>query len=285
MNVGSPHYMAPEQVRAPSNVDGRADIWSLGVVLYEVLTGHVPFEGSTLPELCQAVLSDPIPSLGGKVAPELAAIVERCLERDLTRRYANVDELERDLRALLPKRKVPTAVPAPVPVMTTPFPVERSISAAPPPRAPTRGQRVLVSLALTVGTAFATYWALQTGLVRLPETPPHPLLARFWPDAVVLPPPAELTGANAGAAPAPAPSLPEALPPAPPKAPVVAPPTATTPPAPSIKPVLKSTPPALERPTVVGRALAAAPNPPPGEPSELRENPARVPGSLPEIAE
>jgi serine/threonine-protein kinase len=290
MNVGSPHYMAPEQVRAPSGVDGRADIWSLGVVLYEVLTGHVPFEGSTLPELCQAVLSDPIPSLGEKVAPELAAIVHRCLERDLTRRYADVAEVERDLRALVTKRNVPSAA-APAPRMTTPFPIEKSVLHE-PTQAPGRGQRLLVSLALTVGTAFATYWALQTGLVRLPENPPHPLLARFWPDAVVLPPPAELEGANAASAPAP-PLLPRTIS----SAPVAVPPAPSgasetrgaepraTPPAPSAAPVPKSNPPARERPSVVGRALARAPSPPTTEARDLREIPAPVPGSLPEITQ
>jgi serine/threonine-protein kinase len=291
MNVGSPHYMAPEQVRSPSTVDGRADIWSLGVVMYEVLTGHVPFEGSTLPELCQAVLTDPIPSLGERVAPELAAIVHRCLERDLTKRYPNVDELERDLRALVPKRKDPPTVVTPA-TTVTPFPMEKSILPPPPPRTPGRGQRVLVSLALTVGTAFATYWALQTGLVRLPETAPHPLLARFWPEGVVLPPPAELGARTVAAPAAPPPVTPperSSAPPtiAPPKANATAPTEPgprVAPPAPSAKPTPKSNPP-RQRPSVVGRALAAAPEGTPSTPLELRENPTRVPGSLPEVAQ
>jgi serine/threonine protein kinase len=295
MNVGSPHYMAPEQVRSPSSVDGRADIWSLGVVMYEILTGHVPFEGSTLPELCQSVLSDPIPSLGERVSPALAAIVHRCLERDLTRRYADVDELERDLRALVPKRKAPATVAGPS-TMVTPFPMEKSILPDPPRRTPGRGQRVLVSLALTIGTAFATYWSLQTGLVRLPETAPHPLLARFWPEAAALPPPVELVDVKAAA---PAPPRPEVLRPriptaervAPPASSrghsqeTVAPPAATAPAAPSAKPVPKSNPPPRKPPTVVGRAFAAAPAEAPGAPLELRERPEGVPGSLPEITD
>jgi serine/threonine-protein kinase len=284
MNVGSPHYMAPEQVRSPSTVDGRADIWSLGVVMYEVLTGNVPFEGSTLPELCQSVLSDPIPSLGERVPPELAAIVHRCLERDLTRRYPDVETLERDLRALAPKRKVPATVVAPS-TMVTPFPVEKSISPAPPPRTPGRGQRVLVSLALTVGTAFATYWSLQSGLVRLPENAPHPVLARFWPEAVMLPLPAELVEVKPAASALPRTEV------SPPRAATaerrqetVAPSAAPAPPAPSGKTVPQSNPRPSKPPSVVGRAFASAPAEAPGAPLELREHP-RVPGSLPEITD
>lgn len=296
MNVGSPHYMSPEQVRSPSQVDGRADIWSLGVVLYEALTGHVPFEGSTLPELCQAVLTAPIPSLGSRVPPELAKIIHRCLERDLTRRYANVDELERDLRALTPKRPRPAAVIVP-PTIATPLPVEAPpLSAA----APRPAQRWLVSLALTVGAACATYWSLHVGLIRLPDEAPHPLLARFWPEGVALPPPAELavkSSAVAPAAPPPAPpsptpqlssSAPPQLAPATPSAPPSssgAPGPRLTPPAPSQKPVPKSNPP-RKRPSVSGSALAVIPQEAPDGSVELGDDPTRVQGiPRPDLAE
>ena len=55
--VGSPLYMAPEQMRSSKDVDERADVWSLGLILFELLAGDAPFEGATMPEVCVAVMS------------------------------------------------------------------------------------------------------------------------------------------------------------------------------------------------------------------------------------
>jgi serine/threonine protein kinase len=282
VNVGSPHYMAPEQVRSPSTVDGRADIWSLGVVIYEVLTGHVPFEGSTLPDLCRAVLTDPIPRLGDWVPPRLAAIVQRCLERDLSRRYADVAELERDLGEFLAEYQAAPSLVAP-PATATPSPLETSVVPLTRRRAPSRAQRVLVSLALTVGAAFTTYWSLQTGLLQLPETAPHPWLSRVWPDYVALPPPVELVKA-APAAPAPAARLerkaPRAVKSEPPRAPVRA--VASSAPNADSSPKSNLAP---RPPSSAVRPFAAAKAEGSGAPLEPREPTTKVPGSLPEVTE
>src|SRR5450755_1893958 len=83
--VGSPYYMAPEQMRASPSVDGRADIWSLGAVLFELLTGKCPFEGESVQVVCVNVLNVDTPSLRSfsDDAPEnLDAIVRRCLEKN-----------------------------------------------------------------------------------------------------------------------------------------------------------------------------------------------------------
>jgi serine/threonine-protein kinase len=94
--MGSPYYMSPEQMQSPRTVDGRTDIWSLGVVLYQLLSGEVPFNGETLPQVCVNVATRPAPLLR-KVRPDLPAglemIVLRCLEKDLSKRFASISAM------------------------------------------------------------------------------------------------------------------------------------------------------------------------------------------------
>jgi serine/threonine protein kinase len=90
--VGSPSYMSPEQMRSPNRVDPRTDIWSLGVVLYECLTGNLPFPATTYAEVCVKVTQDPPEPLVG-APPALAAVVLRCLEKDRERRFGTAEEL------------------------------------------------------------------------------------------------------------------------------------------------------------------------------------------------
>jgi eukaryotic-like serine/threonine-protein kinase len=94
--VGSPSYMSPEQLKASRDVDGRTDIWALGVVLHELLTARVAFEATTLPELHVAILSQPPSSvrmIRADVPPGLEAVLLRCLEKDVSRRYQSVTDL------------------------------------------------------------------------------------------------------------------------------------------------------------------------------------------------
>ncbi len=98
--MGSPHYMAPEQLRASCDADARADLWALGAVLHELLTTQPPFHGETMPEICATVLTQPPPrlsSLRENVAPDLERAVLRCLEKDPNARFATVAELARAL--------------------------------------------------------------------------------------------------------------------------------------------------------------------------------------------
>jgi serine/threonine-protein kinase len=96
--IGTPSYMSPEQLRSSKSVDARADLWSLGVVLFELLTGRLPFDADSLAGLV-ALLIDPTalaPRVGehrAGVPDELQAVVARCLEKDPERRFANVAEL------------------------------------------------------------------------------------------------------------------------------------------------------------------------------------------------
>jgi len=94
--MGSPLYMSPEQMSSSRNVDMRTDIWALGVILYESLTGRVPFEAETMPQLCGMILQDPprpIHELRPELPQGLQEAVLRCLEKSRERRYGNVAEL------------------------------------------------------------------------------------------------------------------------------------------------------------------------------------------------
>ncbi|HEY1954989.1 MAG TPA: serine/threonine-protein kinase [Polyangiaceae bacterium] len=94
--LGSPMYMAPEQMIASREVDGRTDVWALGVVLYQLLTGRGPFNGTTMTELCARILQEPhapIRATRPDVPGEIEAVVARCLEKDRTRRFASVADL------------------------------------------------------------------------------------------------------------------------------------------------------------------------------------------------
>ena len=94
--MGSPLYMSPEQLTSAKTVDIRSDVWALGIVLYELLVGHTPFPAETMPELVAAILQrplDPIRAFRNDVPAGLDAAVQRCLEKDPSRRFANVAEL------------------------------------------------------------------------------------------------------------------------------------------------------------------------------------------------
>jgi serine/threonine-protein kinase len=104
--VGSPEYMSPEQMRAYEQVDARADIWSLGAILYELLTGRQPFEAETLPAVCARVLAEePLPPRlhDPSITAELEAIVMRCLRKERDERYQTVVDLSRALAPLGPR--------------------------------------------------------------------------------------------------------------------------------------------------------------------------------------
>ncbi|HWA74430.1 MAG TPA: protein kinase [Polyangiaceae bacterium] len=103
--MGSPLYMSPEQMRSSRNVDARTDIWSLGTVMYEMVSGNSPFMAESIPELCLAVVGDP-PKPLREVQPNLPAgfeqVIMRCLEKDRDRRYASVAELAQALSPFAP---------------------------------------------------------------------------------------------------------------------------------------------------------------------------------------
>lgn len=105
--LGSPRYMSPEQIRNAQQVDARADIWALGCVLYELLTGHPAFNAPSLMELGAAILGDePVPAgvLVRAIGPDLDSIIMRCLQKRPEARYQNVAELAAALYPFGPRR-------------------------------------------------------------------------------------------------------------------------------------------------------------------------------------
>ena len=105
--MGSPVYMSPEQMVAPEKVDVRTDVWCLGVVLYEMLSTKLPFEGETMPELVFTVVQKPhlpLRPVRPDIPEGLAAVVDRCLEKNQAHRFASVAELARALAPFAPSR-------------------------------------------------------------------------------------------------------------------------------------------------------------------------------------
>jgi serine/threonine protein kinase len=104
--VGSPYYMSPEQVRDAKRVDARTDVWSLGMILYELMTGEPAFNADTLPGICAAIAADapaPIRERRPDVLPEVEAIVLRCLEKDPAKRFQNIPDLVKALAPFVPQ--------------------------------------------------------------------------------------------------------------------------------------------------------------------------------------
>ncbi|MGA7120501.1 MAG: serine/threonine-protein kinase [Polyangiaceae bacterium] len=98
--VGSPLYMSPEQILGHDDVDARTDIWSLGVVLYELLTGKTPFREPTLPALSVAIATQtPVKpsSIRAAIPPGLEAVIMQCLEKNRASRFASAQALSEAL--------------------------------------------------------------------------------------------------------------------------------------------------------------------------------------------
>jgi serine/threonine-protein kinase len=98
--IGTPAYMAPEQLREADRADERTDVWAMGVILYELLVGRRPYSAMSLIELVAELLHKapiPIRTVDPTISPALAQVVERCLQKNPDLRYRHLGELADDL--------------------------------------------------------------------------------------------------------------------------------------------------------------------------------------------
>src|SRR5690606_12798645 len=119
--LGTPAYMAPEQAAADPDVDHRADLYALGIVAYEMLTGRLPYAATTPPQLLAAHITqppEPITTVRPDLPPELAAAVMRCLAKERSARWPTADALRDALERLGPSgASTPISGTQPVPAM------------------------------------------------------------------------------------------------------------------------------------------------------------------------
>ena len=136
--MGTPYAMAPEQVRGEPT-DARTDIWALGVLLHEMLTAAKPFTAATLAELFSSILRDAPAPLPATVPPGIAAVIERCLQKDPEARF----KCAADVRAALES-------------------ADRSLATAALPRRPTSLGRILVLAAGALVAVLTAEWYWQS---------------------------------------------------------------------------------------------------------------------------
>jgi serine/threonine protein kinase len=171
--LGTPCYMAPEQTLGEKNIDQRADIWSLGVVLYECLTGVRPVPGLGIGQVVMRLATEGITPLDGLVPglpKEVAALVMRMLARERARRPQDLREVHDTLTRLTRQESLPfprTAISQRMPVESGPPPSPgpapivdtQSPQAVPrrPRRAPRRSLFVCIAAGGVLATAFASW--------------------------------------------------------------------------------------------------------------------------------
>ncbi|HSU38051.1 MAG TPA: serine/threonine-protein kinase [Polyangiaceae bacterium] len=144
--IGSPLYMSPEQMRSTKDADTLSDIWALGAILFQLVTGRPPYEGESIPELCAKLFSEDAPppsAVRAGLPAGLDAVLHRTLARDPTKRFQNVAELgaallefnpgcrvhvERARRVLAARDGRPTSV-APGPASSDSPTIQASVSA------------------------------------------------------------------------------------------------------------------------------------------------------------
>ena len=199
--LGTPLYMSPEQIRSSRRADARSDIWSLGVILYEVLTGTTPFTGESPTSVVAAITADPVKSPRehrSELPDALVQVMLRALEKDPDRRFQTVSDMAAALAPFGSQgRWVPEPVldssPQVIRVLTDAPTLPAPATAAPPPPPPNAPQPALTvvdepqaprragaalaiaALVLVPLAAAAIFWASRKGPAA--EPPPTTVIA------------------------------------------------------------------------------------------------------------
>lgn len=184
--LGTPSYMAPERIEG-REIDQRADLFSLGVVLYQLVTRHMPFKGSSVADLTRSIARDaptPPERYVPEISPELRGIILKSLEKNVDKRYQTAAALATDLRAVLGKvsamlRTQPVGPPAPATTVAKLVEPE-SKPQAPPPVAAEAPARRRLSAGLVAGllgglviaTLGSVWWASRGDSAEAPPTAP-----------------------------------------------------------------------------------------------------------------
>lgn len=212
-------YLAPEQIRDPSSVDARADIWALGAILHEMLTGAVLYQAASTPGLLAMIAADPplpVSHVRPEIPAELESIVLRCLAKDQEERFANVAELASALKPFSTAEghdsverinKVfgrrtrdvrPPPLPGHAPTTRAIVHVPQPVKSTPAPAPEVRGSRRLLELGLTAvalaaAGALGVYVAIRSMEGALAAAvAPRTIVADFSP-ALPAPQPAPLS--------------------------------------------------------------------------------------------
>ena len=130
---GTPHYMSPEQAAGELDIDGRSDIYSLGILGYYMLSGHLPFDGVTFESLAAKHITDayvPLKSLAHDAPESLTETIDRCLSKERTERWASGRELADALASVVVKRRWFGGSPASKAVMRARIVTELALVAA-----------------------------------------------------------------------------------------------------------------------------------------------------------
>ena len=138
--MGSPHYMSPEQLMSSKHVDHRSDVWSLGIVMFEALTGSPPFLGEQMPEIVAKILQAPTPSVSEKrpeLPREIDVVIAKCTAKNPADRYPSIAQLARALapfaqdsaRSVERISRVLNATDPPPPVASSPVATEQPAAA------------------------------------------------------------------------------------------------------------------------------------------------------------
>jgi serine/threonine protein kinase len=211
--LGTPRYMAPEQITLGRKVDERADIWAIGTLLYELISGHAPFQDKSLDILCKRLLEETPTPLADETTERLprglGAVVTRCLEKSPDARYRNVGMLARALAPHASKTKMDTlaridALPG--------MGASESADAVDPGRRPasSRRRRALTLGSIAIGVSALVWLGFfaftpRDGAATLPESSPSASASaapRDPPDTPLPPPSAASTPRSPGTDPA-----------------------------------------------------------------------------------